>query len=912
MSQVLSAFTRVRSNRFRTWCARTQSRAANAWPRLRRSRVLTAGIWLLPEAVAIMCVLALLWAAIAVALNHEYYNAESAAKQATSNLARAFEESTRRTVSEIDQILLSGRAAYALEGQKFNFREWAKTQTLPDHTIAQIGMADKTGLVFADTLPIPPGVSIANRPHFQAQLHSTGDYLYISRPVLGRVSGKHSIQFVRKLLGPDGKFAGVIVFSLDCKALSRFYQTLNLGKNGFISLIRYDGTILARGPFFATAIGAHIQSGPVSHDVLSVPSGTVRFRTASTHANVIASFRHLKDYPLIVMVGFGKHAVFQAYRSLRDRVVATGIAITLTICVIGILWLRQKLRSIKSRHALKVTLRTINQGILMVDERDNVPVINASAQKLLGLCEADLEPNRRAAAARARALAAPNVEPAGRGAKRRSGENDRFDAPQEDGTIIEVRNHRLPGGGFVHTYTDVTEQRAAEARIHYLAHYDLLTGLANRIQLQEHGPELLAWDGAGSQCSALLMVDLDGFKGVNDTLGHSVGDELLIEVARRLQASTYEDAFVTRLGGDEFVIIQKKPLCHETALELAEHLLKRLAEPADVGGHQVRIGASIGIAFYPQDGRNLDTLLRHADIALYRAKSGGRGAYRCFDAAMVRGMNERLLLETELRQALERGELDVHFQPQFSSSHLDVVGFEALARWQHPTLGYVSPESFIPIAEGVGLIRQLGNFVLERACEVATTWHPACPVAVNVSTVQLQDRELVADIMSILDRTGLSPDLLELEVTESVMAEDNQPVLEALESLKRLGIHITLDDFGTGYSSLSYLRRFPFDKIKIDKSFIQGQAGDPGVRVILEAVLSMCQKLDLPVVGEGVETDQQLAMLRDRGCTEFQGYLLGRPMSVEVAEEFLLRKTENRRQAGSPSARSSGRFTVVA
>ena len=888
---------------------------------------------LLPELAAIFCFLVLLWASIIIALNHEYHAAEASAVQSTGNLARAFEESTRHTISQIDQVLLSVRAFSAALGERFDFNQWARTQTLPDKMTTAIWMVDRTGLTVAGTLPVPPGVSIADRPHFRAQLDPTRDELFISRPVHGRVSGESTIQFSRKLLGPHGEFAGVTVFSLDCAELSRFYQTLDLG-NGFVSLLSADGTILARGPINPEMIGITISNREAFGDVLRRRSGAIRYRGGLTHVEQIASFRHLQDFPLIVMVGLDTDTVFQQYRSLREHVVLSGAAVTLAIGLIGMLWLQQKRRSVASRHALTITLETISQGILMVDGRGRIPVVNPRALDLLELADETSPAVRKRAASRAVELASrdaanhPRTVPiagsggtgiggtgigdtgiggtgsggTGSGGAGEPGLASRFETVRADGTIIEVRSHGLADGGFVHTYTDVTDQRLADARVRYLAHFDTLTGLANRVQLRQCIWQFLDQPTGAQLLTAFMMIDLDGFKGVNDTLGHDVGDELLVAVARRLQALVREGDFVARLGGDEFIIVQSALDQPEDATPLAQRVLQQLAEPVQVGGHQVRIGASIGIAFHPNDGQNGDTLLKHADIALYCAKANGRGTFRAFDVQMTHAVNEHRLLESGLRRALDNRELEVHFQPIFDCGSLVITGFEALARWRHPTRGYVPPDTFIRIAEECGLINRLGRWVLEQACTTAAAWQPPCRLAVNVSTLQLRDGGLQDDVAAILLRTGLPAAQLEIEVTESVLADDNKLVMDTLHALKTMGVRIALDDFGTGYSSLSYLRRFSFDKIKIDKAFVQGQATDRGVRVILESILAMCHKLGLAVVGEGVETRQQLAMLRSCHCTEVQGYLLGKPMPADAAEEVLRRNAGQRDQDGAASA----------
>ena len=480
----------------------------------------------LPELIAIAGFLVLLWASIGVAIEHEYNTARTSAVQTTANLARAFEESTRRTISQIDQILLSARAFYSAEGDKFNFNDWARTQTVPDKMTAAIGMADHTGLVFADTLPIPPGVSIADRPHFIAQIDPSHDDLYISKPVHGRVSGQATIQFTRKLLGPHGEFAGVTVFSLGCEELSRFYQKLDLG-DGFVALLSADGTQLARGPLIADQIGKRMAETTVFTQMLSQNDGVIRFPSKHFHVGEIASFRRLQEYPLIVMVGFDTNTVFGQYWALRTRMIISGIAATVGILLIGMLWLQQKRRSIASRRALTITLETISQGILMVDARGNVPVINPRARDLLALPYTSAEDTQKFAASRAIELAARHPTA---GVSDGTSTDSQFDVAREDGTVIEVRNHALPDGGFVHSYTDVTEQRLADARVRYLAHHDTLTGLANRVQLRQRMPEFCPQDATEQQLTAFMMIDLDGFKGINDTLGHDVGDELLIEI----------------------------------------------------------------------------------------------------------------------------------------------------------------------------------------------------------------------------------------------------------------------------------------------------------------------------------------------------------------------------------------------
>jgi diguanylate cyclase (GGDEF)-like protein len=847
-------------------------------------------IW--PEVVAIGCFLILPWIGITVALHHEYRHARDSAVQSTANLAQALEESTRRTIGQIDTILLSARAFRAAEGERFDFHDWLLTQTLPDRMTAQIAMADAEGRVTESTMPLAPGVSVADRLHFLTQRDPARDELYISAPVVGRISGLMTVQFSRKLLDRDGGFAGAIVLSFGSIEMARFYDSLRLG-HGFVSIVTSGGITLARGPWIPGLVGSRITDTALANGVLERTAGSLALPANAVRGDQIASFRRLPDYPLIVMVGFDADTVFEPYRSLRMNALLNGAAISLAVSLVGFLWVGQKRRSLMSRRALTVTLDTISQGILMVDRQGEVSVINPRMLDLLGGPTETADHAMRFIASRANGLMSSqtgcvHVEPAvlskGLGAFRYS---SRFETTLDGGTIVEVRTHALSGGGFVQTYTDVTEQRQAHAQVVHLALHDSLTGLANRTALMQRIAAIVDRDASGDALSALIMIDLDGFKGVNDTLGHDAGDKLLIEVGRRLRALVRGTDMVARLGGDEFVVLVQGLHQPEEAAPLAERVLRRLAEPAEIQGRQVRIGASLGIAFHPHDGPDVDTWLKHADMALYSAKNSGRGTYRCFDQQLFQVATEHHLLESELRQALDDDELEVHFQPKFGCGSLEIVGFEALARWRHPVRGYVSPAVFIRIAEDCGLINRLGRWVLERACRCVAGWQPRYPVAVNVSVMQLRDGGLKDHIAAVLAQTGLIPKQLEIEVTESVMADDDQTVLENLRAIKTMGIAISLDDFGTGYSSLGYLRRFSFDKIKIDRSFVQGQADDPGVRIIFEAMLGLCHNLGLATIGEGVETQEQLHMLRDCGCTEVQGYLLGRPMPNDKVQDFI-------------------------
>ena len=425
---------------------------------------------------------------------------------------------------------------------------------------------------------------------------------------------------------------------------------------------------------------------------------------------------------------------------------------------------------------------------------------------------------------------------------------------------------------------DVTERRRAEARIERLAHYDVLTDLPNRTAFNECFASVLERATTSDESFAVLSVDLDRFKEVNDVFGHAFGDRLLRAVAERLSA-TLAGAFLSRIGGDEFAIIVSEPPVPTCAAQLAERLLAAVAEEFEIEGHRLHIGLSVGIAIYPLDGVDATALLGNADAALDRAKAEGRGAIRFFEAQMDHRLRGRRALLHDMRSAVEQGRFLVHYQPQARIDG-EIIGFEALARWNHPSRGQVPPSEFIPLAEESGLIAPLGEWILRTACCEAATWPPHLNVAVNLSPVQFRHGDLAGLVHQVLIDTGLSPSRLELEITESVLIDDLSRALLILRRLKAFGVRIAMDDFGTGYSSLSTLQAFPFDKIKIDRSFIANLDRAPSATIV-RAVLALGRGLNLPVVAEGVETQAQLAFLAREGCAEMQGYLLGRPLPIE-------------------------------
>jgi diguanylate cyclase (GGDEF)-like protein len=430
------------------------------------------------------------------------------------------------------------------------------------------------------------------------------------------------------------------------------------------------------------------------------------------------------------------------------------------------------------------------------------------------------------------------------------------------------------------------ERARAEAMVNHMAHHDALTLLPNRVRFRENLKQELV-RVRPEQPIAVLCLDLDNFKQVNDTLGHPVGDGLLKSVAQRLSACLQASDTVARLGGDEFAIVQAAGAQPVAATMLAQQLIETMAEPFEIEGHSVVIGTSVGIALAPSDGSDPDELLKNADMALYRAKAEGRGTYRFFEAKMDADMQSRRLLEVDLRGALARNEFEVHYQPLVDLQTARLNGFEALLRWRHAERGLVSPAEFIPLAEEIGLIAPIGAWVLKQACTDAVGWPGELTVAVNLSPVQFKSKTLALDVVAALGASGLPASRLELEITEAVMLHDTETTLDTLTQLKALGARISMDDFGTGYSSLSYLRKFPFDKIKIDQSFVRDLANRPESLAIVRAVAGLGSTLGIATTAEGVETMDQLRAVRAEGCTQVQGFLLGKPKPASLVPLLL-------------------------
>jgi diguanylate cyclase (GGDEF)-like protein len=554
---------------------------------------------------------------------------------------------------------------------------------------------------------------------------------------------------------------------------------------------------------------------------------------------------------------------------------------------------RRAERELKEQHRrFNAALANMSQGLLMYDADGKMIVRNERFLELYNVTEADfpLGTTHRDALERLLELGIytkidVESEVAKTEACLRAGKMHSTYRHLTDGRTLLVARRPMSGGGWVTTFDDVTERQLADERMAHLAHHDTLTNLPNRSMFRERLDQALS--EATIAPLAIFSLDLDRFKAVNDTFGHPAGDWLLKCVAARLQRCLRNETdVVARFGGDEFAIIQFDIKDADDAERLAKRIVEVIGKPYRDKSRDMHVGMSLGIALYPDDGKDADTLLKNADMALYRGKSEGRNVYRFFEPGMDAMVLARQALETDLEAALPRREFELDFQPIMNIASGDIVGAEALMRWHSPVRGLVSPDDFIPAAEETGLIVQLGDWALRKACTIAADWPHAMRIAVNVSAVQIKSSTFARGVISALAFSGVPADRLELEITETVLMDESDTVLKTLRQLRDLGIRIALDDFGTGYSSLGYLRRFPVDKIKIDRSFI-GDIDNRDSAAIVRTVIGLGAQLGITVTAEGVETEAQLDMLRKAGCVEAQGYLIGVPSKAAEISRLL-------------------------
>ncbi len=846
------------------------------------------GRWLLTPAAVVNVLLvavmiAAVWGSIALHLMQQRGEVERRADRESNNLAQAAAESVGQTIAGVDGALRLMRAIYLADPKHFDIGAWTHRVNQTREVALEFALIGRDGKLMADSLgPVATQGNFADHDFFRAHADSSQDRLFISQPIAGRTSGRWSELFTRRIAAADGWFNGVIAASVDPAWLMRLHRSLDIGQ-GTVMLVGANGRIralaLGSDPDPARGIGGTVDLAKLLDMPDHPDRGTLNWANPVDGTPQFVSYQRLADNDAYVIVGLDAGETLAPFRLYVWQYTLFGICITLLILVAGGLLLFNTRRVLISRQVLRDAVDAISQGIVMIDARGRMPVINRRASELLSIPPSASGGARSLSPQDSEILSTDDL-----------GVDRTYEQVRADGRILEVQTHPLGTGGVVRTYADITERKRADAQIIHMALHDSLTGLANRRLLADRLGEALARVLEGGRGGAVLLVDLDRFKTINDMRGHSFGDRVLVQATTRLNSVVSSADLVARIGGDEFCVLQSGQEEPAAAEALAREIVRRLSEPYLIEGQEVLLSASVGIACYPDNGSSVDQLLTNADTALYRAKESGRAAFRLYEPAMDVRIAEQRLLERDLRNAVALEQLSIFYQPVLDSENCEITGFEALLRWFHPLRGEISPDEFIPIAEESGLMTPLAFWVMETACAEAMKWPVPFRIAINLSPKLFWGPDLPDRVAAILARTGLPPDRLVLEVTEGVLIDNSQSALAAMSSLKNQGILIALDDFGTGYAGFSYLRRFPFDSIKIDRSFIGTLCEDEESCAIVRAILTLAHSLRLKVIAEGVESQAQLRWLRAEGCGEVQGFLFGKPMPARQIGRFLANK----------------------
>ena len=775
-----------------------------------------------------------------------------------------------------------------------------------------------------------PNMNAANRPFFKHILESDDPGPDISDPTIGVRSHVPVVLLSRRLTSADGTFLGIATAPVRLAYFKDLLSKAGFSDGTAVTILRTDGTVLLRFPMTEADLGAVMPKGAAWYRMVAEGGGPYRSPGVfGDKSPAYVSVHPLTTYPIVLDASRKEQAALANWQR-QAAMIGAGV---LLVTLLSALLLRalgrqialiesareriaQQVETITASEArlserteqLQSTLESMNQGLLMVDAAGILVLCNRRAAEMLDLPYDWVTSRPRAADVVAYQVQRGEFDgPADATFERSQLLDDRaiFERRRTNGMVFEARTAPLPQGGWVRTYTDISARAAAEEMLGLAASHDQLTGLANRNGLGARLDAALAAAQRAKTELALLCLDLDRFKAINDTLGHEAGDRLLIQVAQRMQQIGRDGDIIGRLGGDEFAIVLPGASLNG-AEQVSQRLLESIGQPYDLGGSVGRIGVSIGVAIYPLDGGTAEQLLRNADTALYKAKSAGRNNWRAYTSEEGDREHKRMALEQDIRTAVEQQQFTLAFQPICDTTTRTPLGFEALLRWNHPERGAISPAEFIPIAEQTGTIIPLGRWVIEAACAQAAAWAIPLRVAVNLSPAQFRDHDLLEFITNTLAQTGLAAERLELEVTEGLLLEDLDSVVRTMQALRGMGIRMILDDFGTAHSNLSYLRGLPFDGVKIDRSFLRALNSDAQARALVEAMLAMARALGLDVVGEGVETPEQLALLSLLQCRCAQGYLLGRPQPPDVTRELVWTLAGARARGplidGSPSA----------
>jgi diguanylate cyclase (GGDEF)-like protein/PAS domain S-box-containing protein len=845
-----------------------------------------------------------------VGLRQAYNREVEFVQRNQENLANVLVGHVRSTVEKVDTVLLASqlRLNEAFAGESMDAA--AINATLARY-LALIGesqslrVADNKGHFIFDSSGEIASATIADREYFQRNQADASASLVVSEPLFARITKNWVITLSRRINDPQGNFAGLVQAAVRADFFQDFFTSLRLGSTHSVSLFDDQLRLVARYPQAPDSLGKPINS-PSLRELLNSGQQHGVYTAVSGVDGIERMYvlRRVGDLPLYVLVG---HATSDYLVSWREQV-GWGVVSALVLTVVLTGWIFGWLRTYDNARRLARGMTdayetTVRRTIALLDslpdpawltDRDQRMIaVNEAyrqlsgrdAQQILGQTVTDIWPESTAQVLKTQDAKALST----RVQQRREATQEVAGGGLRHFEYIStpVLDEHGQLAGVAGVARDITQLHVDQERIRYLAEHDILTDLPNRALLGNRMSVALA-DAMGAQAPlALLFLDLDHFKFVNDTLGHEVGDQLLQQVSQRMRANLDHRDTISRQGGDEFAVLMQGFKHLSRVAIVAQRMIDTIKAPFVVEGHELLVGVSIGISIYPQDGADISTMLKNADTAMYQAKAAGGNVYRFFTPEMNARISERVALENNLRRAILGNEFRLHYQPQVDGGSGKLIGLEALIRWHHPELGDIPPARFIPIAEESNLINTIGEWVLREACRQSRAWIdqglPPVVMAVNLSAVQLRQPDLPEQVKSALTDAGLDPQWLELEITESAFIRDTELIIEMLHRLNAMGVKLSVDDFGTGYSSLGYLKRLPFNRIKIDQSFVRELPNEDDAAII-RAIVGIADSLKKEVIAEGVEQPAQRDFLLLNGCHLMQGYHFGRPMAAEVLE----------------------------
>ncbi|PUA17492.1 EAL domain-containing protein [Glaciimonas sp. PCH181] len=824
-------------------------------------------------------------------------------------LADTYAEQLSRPIEQIDQITLNLKYYWQLSGGTLRLDDQLRAGLYPVSSQLYVTIIDKNGDIVTTTLQRPKN-SMATRDYFLSHKSNNTNQLLISKPSVGRGSGKFVVRFSRRLNTPDGSFDGIVMVSVEPAYFANTSADTTLGKRGFLSVRSKDGVLLAM------RTGESIRAYPTifrTPPVLKADNGigvTAKEKFIDNQARVVA-WRSVKNYPLVAVAGLSEEDLILPLQAIAREYHILALARILVVMIfvlIGIFFSSRlawrKHQAMQAREAYGISSEGGTEGFFMfaAQRRRDGTVIdfliadcNEYGATLYGRAKSEML-GRRLSSIYTSPSYFEQLLQTYVAAMDASFYEDDFPVPTESplNMLWVHRKMMRSNAGLALTLRDISESKAHEQALLAMANSDALTALPNRHWLMDFLPFAINRARTSQTTLALLFVDLDDFKNVNDTMGHAAGDELLQAAAARLRSVIRPSDSVVRLGGDEFTIILENPENAVAVERVSERVISALKRPFLLGGRSSHVVcASIGISVFPKDGDDVETLLKHADIAMYAAKANGKASYQFFQPQLSQNLVVRLSNEQALRTAIDADEFVLYYQPRVDAASGELRSLEALIRWIHPIRGLIPPDEFIPMAEETGLIVKLGEMVIEKACAQLAKWQaanlPLVPVSINVSSPQFNQGNFEVLFASHMRRHGISPSMVEIELTESCMMGEDEAIFKQLGALKALGVKLLLDDFGTGYSSLSQLQRLDLDILKVDRAFTAKLGKGKEGEVFFMAIISMAHVLNMTVVAEGVETLEQLHILQELSCNEIQGFYVSRPLpSDDIAK--LMRK----------------------